>query len=489
MAIINRHRVVGMSALALALCAGRASAQNTQCGGPGLVSAPDLAVGVLTGPQNYTATGGFDALSIGTTSCNMGNINVQWNACNSVTHPVIGGNLYRWSTVNGATRFEQVGLSWLKHAFTALTNSDCCSCNGQGGSVLGVGCSDPYTAGRNGSQSGLGPRGEVNAFTGSYTSATCGHHPSGNNNGRLEVNLNDLVNTSGGSTATTRYFGESQYINHDDAIWSDVNHPAGWLSMNNASYIEVTVSGTSTEHSFAFLGSTQRFKSAIEAWKLIDPTVTQSVVIVDGEGKYIVSSKATSIGNGLWHYEYAVYNMNSDRSGGTFSVPIIDAVGATNIGFHGVIYRGGDGVTFGTNYDSTNWPGNKANGAITWATTPFATNANANAIRWGTTYNFRFDTPLPPAAATGRVTLGLFKPGTPTSVDVAAVVPGMPTCGSADFDHNGDAGTDADIEAFFACLAGNCCASCGSTDFNGDGDFGTDGDIESFFRVLAGGPC
>jgi hypothetical protein len=64
-------------------------------------------------------------------------------------------------------------------------------------------------------------------------------------------------------------------------------------------------------------------------------------------------------------------------------------------------------------------------------------------------------------------------------------------CGTADFDGDGDTGTDADIEAFFACLAGNCCATCypGGADFNADGDTGTDADIESFFRVLAGGPC
>ena len=65
------------------------------------------------------------------------------------------------------------------------------------------------------------------------------------------------------------------------------------------------------------------------------------------------------------------------------------------------------------------------------------------------------------------------------------------TCGSADFDGDGDVGTDADIEAFFACLAGNCCSTCysGGADFNGDGDVGTDADIESFFRVLSGGNC
>jgi hypothetical protein len=64
-------------------------------------------------------------------------------------------------------------------------------------------------------------------------------------------------------------------------------------------------------------------------------------------------------------------------------------------------------------------------------------------------------------------------------------------CGSADFNCDGDTGTDADIEAFFTCLAGVCpAAPCASTaDFNSDGDSGTDADIEAFFRVLAGGDC
>jgi hypothetical protein len=64
-----------------------------------------------------------------------------------------------------------------------------------------------------------------------------------------------------------------------------------------------------------------------------------------------------------------------------------------------------------------------------------------------------------------------------------------PACGSADFNGDGDVGTDSDIEAFFACLAGSCCAECGSADFNADGDVGTDADIEAFFRVLSGGTC
>jgi hypothetical protein len=65
---------------------------------------------------------------------------------------------------------------------------------------------------------------------------------------------------------------------------------------------------------------------------------------------------------------------------------------------------------------------------------------------------------------------------------------GLPNTCYADYNHDGDVGTDQDIEAFFACLAGNCCTDC-TPDFNGDGDTGTDQDIESFFRVLVGGPC
>ncbi|HYE62649.1 MAG TPA: hypothetical protein VD997_11695 [Phycisphaerales bacterium] len=63
-------------------------------------------------------------------------------------------------------------------------------------------------------------------------------------------------------------------------------------------------------------------------------------------------------------------------------------------------------------------------------------------------------------------------------------------CCDVDFNKDGDIGTDADIESFFACLGGNCCPDCPpDADFNCDGDIGTDADIESFFRVLGGGEC
>ncbi|GEM_PF-2894195 len=81
--------------------------------------------------------------------------------------------------------------------------------------------------------------------------------------------------------------------------------------------------------------------------------------------------------------------------------------------------------------------------------------------------------------------------GNPPIFEMRIIPAPPPPCGTADFDGDGDVGTDADIEAFFTCLAGFCCPTCWhlGADFDGDGDVGTDADIESFFRVLAGGLC
>ncbi len=53
---------------------------------------------------------------------------------------------------------------------------------------------------------------------------------------------------------------------------------------------------------------------------------------------------------------------------------------------------------------------------LTWKSETFAENPNANAIRWGTLYNFRFDSLIPPT--TGTATIGFFKTGAPVSVAI-----------------------------------------------------------------------
>ena len=107
------------------------------------------------------------------------------------------------------------------------------------------------------------------------------------------------------------------------------------------------------------------------------------------------------------------------------------------------------------------------------------------------------DTTANPSAATDTLSLPAASPAdngaytvTVTNSCGPATSPAAAlTVNTADFNGDGDIGTDADIEAFFACLGGNCCPTCGSADLNADGDTGTDADIESFFRVLGGGSC
>ena len=72
---------------------------------------------------------GTSAYAMTTTSCNVGDQKASWITCTSGAncnqHPVIGQQMYRFATVAGATRFEQLGLSWLKHGFCADDAPSC----------------------------------------------------------------------------------------------------------------------------------------------------------------------------------------------------------------------------------------------------------------------------------------------------------------------------------------------------------------------------
>ncbi|MCY2959485.1 MAG: hypothetical protein NTY35_04905 [Planctomycetota bacterium] len=395
-----------VAALAFVGAAAFSEVASAQCSPTTTTNGPDVIVGDLTGPSNYTAVGNIEALSIGTTSCNIGNVWLNWISNNN-QHPVIGQTLYRLKFVDGAGRFEQVGQSWLKHGFFALSEGLCCSgCVATDGSHLGVHCSDPYTSGRNGSQSGLGPKWQVNASTGAFTYPPANPAWSGSVARRVQVKTSELEVTTGSST---KYFGTGQYVTPDDALAGNNN--------NNESWRGVTVSGSGSAWNFAFTGITQRAQYALKAWQANEAGVTLNEIQVPGDGLLIVGFKSTSIAGGLYRYEYAVQNLNNDRSVRSFSIPVGAGVTVTNIGFHDVDYHSGDGVGNVTT-DGTDWAGVLGGSDVTWSTQTFAQNSNANALRWGTTYNFRFDANAAPIS--GLATLGHFKiAGTSTTtVDV-----------------------------------------------------------------------
>jgi hypothetical protein len=375
-----------------------------------------LIVGDIQDVGNYAAVGGWEALAPGTTFCNLGTAQIQWVATTN-QHPVIAFHLYRLRVVDGSSRFEEIGISWARHGFFALSGTVCCTtCTPAGsGAALGAGCSSPNTAGINGSQQILGPRHPIDPHTGLFPYPP--PHPSGGNTGRIEVDVADLEPSS---PSGTRYFVECLAIASDDAAAGNQD--------NGASFREVSVTGSGDVWNFAGLGTTQREVPAIEAWRLADPSVTLRNVRVPNEGLLVLGFAATPLGGGQYHYEYALWNANSHVGVGSFAIAIPAGVQITNVGFHDVSYRGGDGVG-GVDQDGTDWPAALQGGILRWATQTAAQDPNANALRWGTAYNFRFDADSPPTS--GTIVLGTFENGgtLSTLADVpAGLPPGTPFC-------------------------------------------------------------
>lgn len=391
----------------------------------GTVPGPDVEVGDITGVSQGGSSGGFVGLGVGTTSCNYGQVDLDWFQLPSNDHPVIPQNLYRMSGgANNNDRFEQIGQSWLKHAFTALTENICSlGCNNNGGTHLGSGCSDPYSASLNYSQSGLGSRAWVNPFTGAYPGSSpnpadhTGHTHTGTSH-RLLVAVSDLDTTQNpGAT----YFAEGQYVTPHEYAWCTA-HAGQCNQYNNVSYRQFTVTGTT---SFTFSGtnfSTQRAKTAISAWT--GATFVQIEPDPGNDGIGTVAYKVTNPSAGVWHYEYAIYNQTLDRAIQMFSVAIGNGVTVSNLGFHAPPQHpgwAGDGTASNSGFSSTAWSPVQTATSLTWSSENLAQNPNANALRWGTLYNFRFDSNRPPTTA--NATIGFFKTGSPITIQVQAPSP------------------------------------------------------------------
>jgi hypothetical protein len=190
---------------------------------------------------------------------------------------------------------------------------------------------------------------------------------------------------------------------------------------NNVSYRQFTVSGSGDSYSFSPVGSTVRTQPAIMAWT--GATISDRLEPDPGnDGIFFVGYKVTGPSNGIYHYEYVIYNENLDRAIQSFEVvfpaffPFL-----TNVGFHAPPQEPGwanDGTFNNQGYSSQPWTFTKGLGVVTWNCETFAQNQNANAIRFATLYNFRFDSSAPPATTTANI--GFFKTGSPITVQIQA---------------------------------------------------------------------
>jgi len=392
---------------------------------------PDVIGGDLPSLQQFGSNGTQVGLAMATDTCNSGDQELNFFALPNTDHPVLAQNLYRMSggTANNE-RFEQIGQSWGAHRYFALQSNGCSfGCiPASDGTHLGAGCSTADTASIDSGPLNLGSRAWLNPFTGLFPSTADDHtgHTHTGTSHRILVNGSDLDTTMNpGAT----YYAEMQYVTPHEYAWCQA-HPGQCNMYNNASYRQFSVAGT-TNFTFSPVGSTVRMTPAINAWPGATIRTIEPEPGVDGRA--FLAYKVTGPIAGLYHYEYAIYNQNLDRGIQSFSVPRLlvpningaeQGGGEQNVGFHAPPQHPGfpaDGTQGNTGFSSAEWTFNPSATSLTWTSETFAQNPNANAIRWGTLYNFRFDSTTAPVAS--DATIGFFKAGSPITVAIEGPAP------------------------------------------------------------------
>ncbi|MGD9790558.1 MAG: GC-type dockerin domain-anchored protein [Phycisphaerales bacterium] len=388
---------------------------------PTALGGPDITHQSMHSASHYGPVGTVHGYAWGSQTCNLGDAPLAW--INGGT-PALAMNAYRLE--NG--RLMQIGIGNAKHGCCVANGSGCGTCTAGPAGTLRPGCRDTYSSGFNGGQSRLGNRSGINPYEGTFTAI-----PGGTGNAiwrRVQIDESEM---SLANHPNAIFIGEGLYVCAEE-------EPAQQL--NNATHrvMSVARTGATPTYVWSLADVDKEGTAAIFAWRdhglglnQPDTSIVIQTVDVPGEGRYFIGGKATDLGNGTWMYDYAVYNLNSDRAGTTLSVPNPLGSVVTNIGFHSVDYHDDP-------YDNADWNSGVSNCTVTWASPEkYEDNPNTNALRWGTMYNFWFTSTSAPT--TGSASMGLFKPGTPTSVSVGGLpVPGAPTC-IADVDDGSGNGT------------------------------------------------
>lgn len=330
---------------------------------------------------------------------NVGTADVSW-------HPKFSGNYEPYDTDQHPylvwsvyreidNRFEQIGLSGLKHAFYA-TNYNC-SCSG--GFILGIGCGDIYGKASNDLSNALGPRSELESFTGIWQS--CGSF--------FDPNCDGIEDGGSGSTST----GENRltidpagivpnlimsawYVVRDDI---DIFNSMGYKIFNPELINDTWVMNTEAT-----------FYSGPAIYNYVPSNTLQAMqasqTITTTEGHFIVAVKVTDIGNGLYRYNYAIENLDFDPSFSQFNIPMIFPLKLAN-----PVFSDSDKDV------ANNWIFNSSNGELKLIGNP------SNKQDWGMLFSFSFTIPAPPKQ--GSLSIDVTEPLLNNTVSSLTLIPDL----------------------------------------------------------------
>ncbi|MFY9342688.1 MAG: hypothetical protein WAT39_09375 [Planctomycetota bacterium] len=389
------HKTLLSTIASLAALQGLMAQSNTVAGLDGNLY--DIASPTVWGRRGPAYPGGEIGFSAANYMCNPGTVTIPWQAAMQPNHPKFGFLIVRES---GGRMVQVSDYSYVKHAFTSINGNSgpCTPCQNPGtGSVMGIGCYDVYGAGNNGDRYYLGPAPELNPWLGTWNPVGSYFDrgdpavaPPANMDGArslssTQVSAFDVVKNrvtvkeSELGVAGATYYYQIHLIHQGEALAKRNNN----LRNRGATF---TWGGTSW--STANVGTSQS-GSVLNRWS--GATYNAAANGTD-DGQFGVAVKVTGPVNGFWHYEYAVQNIDNQRGGAAFRLPICAGARVQNVGTRDIDAN-----------PLNDWTSSVTSGEIAFLATA------GNAHRWNQLFNFWFDCDAAPTA--GNATIDQADPG------------------------------------------------------------------------------
>ncbi|MEO6597753.1 MAG: hypothetical protein ABIP94_23655 [Planctomycetota bacterium] len=370
----------------------------------------DISSPTVWGRRGPAYPGGEIGFSARNDMCNPGTVTIPWFAAMQPNHPKFGFIVARES----GGQFVQVSnYSFIKHAFTSTnsTSGPCLPCANPGtGTVMGIGCTDAYSAGNNGDRTWLGPATELDPWlgvwnpVGSYFDigdpAQSGYPfpadgiRSLSTTGFDTVKNRVIVQESDLGVAGASYYYQIHLIHQGEELTKRGNNlrsRGATFSWNGSSWATASV-GSSVAG------------SVLTRWT--GATYNANSNGTD-DGQFGVAVKVTGPTNGFYHYEFVVQNIDNNRGGASFRLPICAGGRVQNLGFRDI--------------DAN--PLNDWTTSVTSTEIAFLATAG-NSQRWNMLFNFWFDSDVAPASGNASIDEAIPGPGALT-VTVPTQVPGL----------------------------------------------------------------
>jgi len=339
--------------------------------------------------RNYPPDTDYKVITPSARLKNIGAVDVPWYQFfsgnfppyNNDQHPYLIWNLYKVKE----GRMTQIAASAMKHAFFT-TNTSCSGTNCGDNHILWPECEDLYGVGSNDNGQFLGPREELNPFTGVWDSCNSFFDPgctgsqttgAGANGQRMTVKIDDLDDPQ------AQFFLSAWYIIRDD---KDIYNTMGSRELG------FVVNGSQvTEYEIGVMAQGPAADRWINTQGFDLPNLTSSFrVFRPDQGALSVKVKVTNLNGGLYQYHYFVenYDYNSGIEG--LRIPVQTGVNVSQYDFHDVDEEA-----------LNDWPMVINSGHIKMDA------VNGNLIDWGFGYGFTVVLAQPPIQGMVSLTGGL----------------------------------------------------------------------------------